>query len=100
VGAPGYPIDVTLPAETGRQHRASIIFRLLLALPTWIIASSLQTAMLVAAIGGWFASLFTGRMPEGLRNLIAFSSRYSAQAYAYSLLVTGRYAYSGPGDLK
>jgi hypothetical protein len=37
-------------------------------------------------------------MPQGLRNLVAYGTRYSAQAYAYLLFVTPRYPYSGPAD--
>ena len=36
-------------------------------------------------LGGWFASLVTGRMPSGLRALGAVTIRYSAQVTAYLL---------------
>ena len=45
---------------------------------------------------GWFAALFTGRMPLGLRNAGAYALRYLAQINGYLLLVTGAYPYSGP----
>jgi hypothetical protein len=35
-------------------------------------------------------------MPEGMRNLGASCLRYSAQTYAYALLVTSRYPYGSP----
>jgi hypothetical protein len=35
-------------------------------------------------------------MPEGMRNLGVACLRYSAQTYAYALLVTGRYPYAAP----
>ena len=35
-------------------------------------------------------------MPEGLRNLGASCLRYSAQTYAFALLLTDRYPYSAP----
>ena len=35
-------------------------------------------------------------MPEGMRNLGAACLRYSAQTYAYTLLVTSRYPYGAP----
>jgi hypothetical protein len=44
--------------------------------------------------------LFTGRMPRGLRNLLAWWLRYGAQTYGYALLLTPRYPYSGPGPLE
>ena len=40
---------------------------------------------------GWFVCLFTGRMPEGMRNLSAYCLRYYMQTEAYALLLTPRY---------
>ena len=36
----------------------------------------------VAAIGAWWASLFTGRIPEGLKGLLGWAVRYQAQLYS------------------
>jgi hypothetical protein len=98
VGKPGtYPVDIEI--EGPEQHnRWTVAFRGILALPAFFIASAVGGVMLFAAIGGWFYALFLGRMPEGLRNVIAYGARYNAQVYAYGLLVTPRYPYSGPGD--
>ena len=56
----------------------------------------LTLSVLLVALLGWWAALFTARMPEGLRNLGAVSLRYSAQATAYLFLVTDRYPYAAP----
>jgi hypothetical protein len=95
-GAQGsYPIDVTIePAD--RQHRLVTLFRLFLALPAAIVAGAYGGALFVVALLGWFAALFTGRMPTGLRDLGAAGIRYSAQLSAYALLVTDRYPYAAP----
>ena len=50
---------------------------------------------MIAFLAWWYA-LATARMPEGMRNLGASCLRYSAQTYAYALLVTSRYPYGGP----
>jgi len=93
--AGSYGIDVEIdPPE--RQHRLTILFRFLLALPAFVVASALGgVALLIAFLGWWFA-LATARMPEGMRNLGVSCLRYSAQTYAYSLLVTGRYPSAAP----
>ena len=52
----------------------------ILALPALVLAGALGSAALIVGFLGWWAALFTGRMPEGLRNLGAVSLRYSAQA--------------------
>ena len=47
----------------------------------------------IAALGlllGWWAAMATGRMPRGLRDLVAWGIGYYAQANAYVLLLTPR----------
>jgi hypothetical protein len=96
VGAPGrYPIELYV-AERVRQNRWTVAFRLVLAIPALLLTSVFSQLLLVVAVLGWFASLFTGRMPLGLRNLGAYALRYASQTYAYVLLLTGAYPYSGP----
>jgi hypothetical protein len=95
-GAEGsYPIDLTIE-PAGRQRRAVTFFRFFLALPALLIASAYGGVLFVIAILGWFAGLFTGRMPSGIRDLGAAGIRYTAQTHAYLLLVTDRYPYSAP----
>jgi hypothetical protein len=90
-----YPIDIALePAE--RQRRLSILFRGLLAIPAFTVSAAYGAALLVVAVLAWFASLVTGRMPGGLRNLGTVAVRYSAQTSAYLLFLTDRYPYAAP----
>lgn len=97
VGKPGsYPIDLELPAEPEPQKRVVIFFRGLLAIPAIFIAFGLYGALGVVALLGWFASLFLGRMPGGLRGLGAYSLRYGGQLNAYLYFLTARYPDSGP----
>lgn len=95
VGAAGYPVDVAI-APPERQRRAITFFRLLLALPAFLVSSALSFALFIVGFLGWFAALFTGRMPEGLRNLGATAIRYSAQTHAYGAVLTERYPYASP----
>ena len=96
VGKPGsYPVDLELPAPE-RQKRLVTFFRFWLAIPAFLISIGLSGALWTAAFLGWFVALFLGRMPEGLRNLGAYSLRYSGQVNAYLYLLTPRYPDSGP----
>lgn len=95
-GTPGsYPIELRI-AERARQNRWTVFFRLILAVPAFLLSSAYGSLVFVVAIFGWFVALFTGRMPEGLRNAGAQALRYSSQMYAYLYLLTGAYPYSGP----
>jgi hypothetical protein len=121
-GSPGYPVDVQIPPPLA-QSRGTIAVRLLLAIPALILASTLGSGggggsaasreeggrfitstgvggvAAVCAFLGWFASLARGRMPNGLRDLGAYGLGYTAQTYAYTLLLTDRYPNSDPNEL-
>lgn len=95
VGAPGYPVDVTIgPRE--RQRRPVTLFRFFLAIPALLVGGGLLGALAVAGLLGWFAALATGRMPAGLRNLGAVALRYAAQTNAYWFVITDAYPYASP----
>jgi hypothetical protein len=97
-GAEGsYPVDLHFAAPE-RQNRRTVLFRLVLAFPALLIVTVYNWLLLTTGILGWFAALFTGRMPLGLRNAGALVIGYVAQTYAYLFLVTGTYPYSGPAE--
>lgn len=96
VGREGsYPVDIRIDGPV-RQPRLVTLFRILLAIPALIVAGALGGTLFVAGFLGWWAALFTGRMPAGLRDLGAACIRYNAQATAYTLLLTASYPYAAP----
>ncbi|HEY8082752.1 MAG TPA: DUF4389 domain-containing protein [Solirubrobacterales bacterium] len=90
-----YPVELHV-AERTPQNRWTVGFRLVLALPALLLVFAYGTLLFTVALLGWFASLFTGTMPLGLRNAGALALRYTAQTYGYLFLVSGAYPYSGP----
>ena len=85
-----YPVDLQVaPPET--QNRWTVAFRIILAIPAMIITQILRNLSGVLAFFCWVVALFTGRVPEGLRNFSAFALRYETQTYAYLGLLTQRY---------
>jgi hypothetical protein len=90
-----YEIDLVIDPPV-RQKRLTILFRAILAIPAFVVASSLGGVALLIALFAWWYAVVTKRMPEGLRNLGVACLRYSAQTSAYALLVTGRYPYAAP----
>jgi Domain of unknown function (DUF4389) len=89
-GAPGYPVDCAIAAPV-RQRRLGVLFRFLLAIPALIVSSALQYVAYLLAVIAWFIALFTGRMNEGLRDLLVYCLRYHTQTNGYLLLLTARY---------
>ena len=113
-GPDGYPVDLSMPGPE-RQRRLSVLFRLPLAIPAFLLASALggsgslasrQSNNTISITGnglgglisvfGWFASLARRNMPRGLRDTAAWSVGYGAQTWAYLLLLTDRYPDSDP----
>jgi hypothetical protein len=62
-----------------------------LVIPAFAFAIVLGTVAQVLALVGWFICLALGRIPQGMRDLIAYCLRYQAQTYAYLFLLTSRY---------
>ena len=89
-GAPGYPIDVAI-APPLQQSRLAIFFRVLLAIPAFIVLWVLQYVAQVVAFLAWFYALFAGKLHVGLRDVLAYYLRYNAQTGGYVSLLTQRY---------
>jgi hypothetical protein len=89
-GAPGYPIDLEVdPPEP--QNRLTVFFRLILAIPAYIISGIMGYLNRAIAVFSWFVALVMGRLPEGMRNFAAFALRYEQQTTGYAYLLTQRY---------
>jgi uncharacterized protein DUF4389 len=89
-GAADYPVTVEI-APPAEQGRLGVFFRYLLAIPAFVVSGVLNYLTYVLVIFAWFIAIFLGRIPEGLRNLQAFSIRYHAQTQAYASLLTSKY---------
>ena len=85
-----YPVDLVV-APPVEQSRLTVFFRILLAIPALFIGNVLNSLMEVIGVLGWFVCLFTGKMPEGMRNLLVFAIRFHAQTQSYVSLLTQRY---------
>ncbi|HLX31211.1 MAG TPA: DUF4389 domain-containing protein [Gaiellaceae bacterium] len=89
-GSADYPVTVEI-APPMEQGRLGVFFRFLLAIPAFIVAGVLNYLTYVLVLFAWILALILGRIPEGMRNLQAFSIRYHAQTQAYGNLLTSRY---------
>ena len=85
-----YPIDLEVaPPEV--QNRWTVFFRIILAIPALFVANILHNLSQLLAFLSWFVALFTGRVPQGIRNFGVLALRYESQTYAYVMLLTPRY---------
>ena len=88
----GRPYDADLSiAPPARQNRWITGFRAILAIPAHIVAYFLGILLGIMWIIAWIVGIFAGRIPEGMRNLIAWIIRFHQQTYGYGMILTDRY---------
>ena len=74
-----------------RLSRGLIFVKWLLVIPHFIALLFVGIAAFFVWIAGFFAVLFTGRWPEGMRNFLIGTMRWSIRASAYLYLMTDQY---------
>lgn len=105
------------------RDRLTVAFRIILAIPHLLLVGGPMAATLwwgwstreglsyelgagggvlgavaaVSAVIAWFAILFTGRYPEGLRGLVVYYLRWRVRAVAYTALLRDEYPPFGDG---
>lgn len=85
-----YP--VTFEADYVEQRsRLTTFFRLLLAIPHFIVLYLWGIGVFFAVVIAWFALLFTGRWPQGLYDFTAGFMRYFNRVNAYTWLLVDPY---------
>ena len=81
------PIQLDAGKDQLERSRLTVFFRLLLALPHIVWLTLWGIVALLAVIVNWFATLFTGRAPDGLHRFLAAYIRYQTHVYAYLYLI-------------
>ena len=76
---------------TSARSRLTVFFRLLLAIPLFIWFGLWSIGVFFAAIIGWFAALFTGRLPQGLHDFFGMYVRYATHLGAYLAIAANPY---------
>jgi hypothetical protein len=79
------PVHLTVSDDLERS-RASVFFRLILAIPHLIWLSLWGIAAALAVIANWFATLIAGQSPDALHNFLAAYVRYAIHVGAYLFL--------------
>jgi hypothetical protein len=74
-----------------KQSRLTIAFRLILAIPHLFVLWALGIATEVIVVIGWFAALFTGRLPEWAHTFVTGTVRWQARVYSYLYFLTDSY---------
>jgi hypothetical protein len=86
---PRVRVDI-VPQLTDR-NRLTVAFRLILVIPQFIVLAVLVFAAGIALVIAFFAVLFTGRWPAGLRDFVLGVMRWGIRLQAYSLMLNDVY---------
>ena len=77
--------------ERAAQRRWTVLIRLVLLIPQFVVIALLGIAAEVVVVVGWFGALFTGRLPDFARDYLTGYLRWTTRVSAYQLLLTDRY---------
>jgi hypothetical protein len=81
-------LDVQPPA---RQRRLTVLLRLLLLIPQFIVLWVLGIVTFFAAIAAWFAALALGRLPNWAESYLSGYVAYTTRVYASMYLLVDSY---------
>jgi hypothetical protein len=83
-----YPVRLNIAPPKEQYSRLKVLFRLILAIPPYIIAYAMSIVAQVGAFLAWFAIVVLGRQPKGLQDMIVLGLSYQQRAYVYMSLIT------------
>jgi hypothetical protein len=82
-----YPVRLNVAPPQDEYSRLKVLFRIILAIPPYVIAYAMSIVMQVGAFLAWFAIVVLGRQPKGLQDMIVLGMSYQQRAYAYMALL-------------
>ena len=89
-GDSAYPVSLTIVDPPARD-RLTVGFRLLLAIPHFIVLAFLVLGWWITAVIAWLLILFTGEYPKGLYDFGVGVLRWFLRVEAYALLMIDEY---------
>jgi hypothetical protein len=83
---PFHPVSLVVTDDLHRS-RLTVFFRLILAIPAFFVLWAWTILAGIVLLIAWIVGIFTGRVPDGLHNLLAGYVRYATRVNAYVLLL-------------
>ncbi len=75
------------PETTSRKHALNVF----LAIPHYIVLAIFMIGAAFVAVAGWFAVLFTGSWPQGMRDFLVRVANYYHRVWTYVAMVEPTY---------
>ncbi len=86
-----HSIQLSVQAELDGRNRLTVFFRLILLIPLLVVGYVFYLIVVFLTFVAWFAVLFTGHYPEGMRNFVIGKFLYLMRLGAYAFLLTDQY---------
>jgi hypothetical protein len=86
-----YPTTVEIVDPVEPRDRLTVLFRLILAIPHFIVLFFIFIAWGFTTVLAWFVILFTGSYPAGMYDFAVGSLRWLTRVEAYLLLLVDEY---------
>jgi hypothetical protein len=90
-GDDAYPASIAIVDPAGARDRVTVAFRIILAIPHFIVLAFVMLGWCITTIIAWFAILFTGEYPAGLWDFGVGTMRWMLRVEAYMLLLVDEY---------
>jgi hypothetical protein len=87
----GYPSALTVTPETRDRNRVTVLFRIILAIPQFIVLYVLNIANGFCLLISWFIALFTGQWNPSLKQFCVGVFRWQLRVYSYLYLLNDEY---------
>jgi uncharacterized protein DUF4389 len=84
-------VRVDVEPDYGDRNRVTTGFRLILVIPHVVVLAALGIALVVVGVIAFFAVVFTGQWPAGLRDFVLGVARWWLRVEAYLLLLSDEY---------
>jgi len=85
------PVHLAVAEPGADRNRLTALIRLIMVIPQWLVLIFVHLAALVVVIIGWFAALFTGRLPQFATDFLSGVVRWDARVSGYFYFLTDKY---------
>jgi hypothetical protein len=86
-----YPVTFEIVDPAGPRNRLSVAFRLIMAIPHFVVLVFILIAAAVLTVIAWFAILFTGNYPAAFHDFAVGAMRWELRVEAYVYLMVDEY---------
>lgn len=86
-----YPVRAVIAPRPESQSRLKALFRLILALPLFVVSHAINLLLQGASLLAWLTIVFRGYQPEGVHYILAFANAWETRVAGYLLLLTDAY---------